>query len=112
MADSQHMICHCKWTIDCDSEIDDTRFKVDLAAKDIDLISGYLMTSTHRSPLYMHSPSIQGSPHHMPCRGRTAVHHRRSSGLPIYAPSQRLRCLQCTARKVRGPGRSLTAGLT
>jgi len=30
------MISHCKWPIDCDSKIDDTRLKVDRAAKKID----------------------------------------------------------------------------
>src|SRR6218665_1229032 len=106
-ANSQHMISHCKWTIDCDSKIDDTRLKVDRAAKkidgiDVDLVQllltaqpyklcflrVYFMTSTYRSPLYMHLPSIQGSPRHLPCRRRKAVRHRRSGGLPSYAPSQ------------------------
>src|SRR6218665_1099842 len=51
-------------------------------------ISVHLMTSTCQSPQYMHSPLMQGSPHHPPCRRRTAVHHQHNSGLPSYRNDQ------------------------
>ena len=57
------MISHCKWTIDCDSKIDDTILKVDRAAKkidgiDIDLVQLLLTAQRIRYKLKKYPESV------------------------------------------------------